>query len=213
MTPNFRSLLLLGLAGIFLTACGTNTVHRTRGTGYIAGTVRDRDNIYGRGITEKETSQVMKEDRVSYWDGDGINGPPGVTIDLSQQRAYFYKGNQLVGVSKISSGNSKYPTRVGDFKVTQKSKDHESNLYGSYVYPNGAIARKDIDTTKVAKPPGTIYDGTDMPYFMRFDGGIGMHGGYLPGYAASHGCIRMPQNMARIFFENVNVGTPVKVIP
>jgi lipoprotein-anchoring transpeptidase ErfK/SrfK len=50
-----------------------------------------------------------------------------------------------------------------------------------------------------------------MPYFMRITGGIGMHEGFLPGYAASHGCIRMPGFMAQKFFEYVNMGTPVSV--
>jgi lipoprotein-anchoring transpeptidase ErfK/SrfK len=48
-----------------------------------------------------------------------------------------------------------------------------------------------------------------MPNFMRVTGGIGMHTGYLPGYAASHGCIRMPHHMSEHFFENVKVNTPV----
>jgi lipoprotein-anchoring transpeptidase ErfK/SrfK len=47
---------------------------------------------------------------------------------------------------------------------------------------------------------------------MRFHGGEGMHAGFLPGYAASHGCVRMPDHMAEIFFNNVSVGTPVRVI-
>lgn len=50
-----------------------------------------------------------------------------------------------------------------------------------------------------------------MPYFMRIHGGIGMHAGYLPGYPASHGCIRLPKEMAVHFFENAAVGAPVTV--
>jgi lipoprotein-anchoring transpeptidase ErfK/SrfK len=50
-----------------------------------------------------------------------------------------------------------------------------------------------------------------MFYFMRFTRGIGMHAGYLPGYAASHGCVRMPQEMAQTFYHNVEIGTPVTV--
>ncbi|MEI6536331.1 MAG: L,D-transpeptidase family protein [Verrucomicrobiaceae bacterium] len=46
---------------------------------------------------------------------------------------------------------------------------------------------------------------------MRFTRGIGMHAGFLPGYAASHGCVRMPEKMASIFFSNVEIGTPVDV--
>jgi lipoprotein-anchoring transpeptidase ErfK/SrfK len=50
-----------------------------------------------------------------------------------------------------------------------------------------------------------------MKNFLRFADGIGMHTGYLPGYAASHGCIRMPDFIAQKFFENANLGTPVIV--
>jgi lipoprotein-anchoring transpeptidase ErfK/SrfK len=52
-----------------------------------------------------------------------------------------------------------------------------------------------------------------MHHFMRFTGGIGMHEGFLPGYPASHGCVRMPGHMAAIFYHNVAIGTPVTVRP
>ena len=60
-------------------------------------------------------------------------------------------------------------------------------------------------------PEGLVYYAAPMPNFMRFHRGIGMHTGYLPGYAASHGCIRMPHHMSEKFFENVEIGTPVIV--
>ena len=50
-----------------------------------------------------------------------------------------------------------------------------------------------------------------MPYCMHFNGGYAMHEGYVPPYAASHGCIRLPKGMARPFFENAPEGTPVIV--
>jgi lipoprotein-anchoring transpeptidase ErfK/SrfK len=50
-----------------------------------------------------------------------------------------------------------------------------------------------------------------MPYFMRIVDGVGMHAGYLPGYPASHGCIRMPEFMAENFFKTVSPGTPVTI--
>ena len=50
-----------------------------------------------------------------------------------------------------------------------------------------------------------------MPYFMRIVSGTGLHAGYLPGYPASHGCIRMPEFMAENFFRSVSVGTPVTI--
>lgn len=218
-TPEMKSssphsiLVLPALAGLALclSACGPDSATYT-GPGYLPG-LRGEGNVYGQGRSEEETSLVMKKDNVSYWDGDNVPGAPAITIDLSQQRAYFYKGGKLVGVAQISTGTDENATPTGNFKITQKNANHESNLYGEYKYPDGRIAKKDVDTTRDKQPPGTIFDGTDMPYFMRFNGGVGMHTGYLPGFAASHGCVRMPHNMAKKFFENVSVGTPVQVVP
>ena len=150
-------------------------------------------------------------DSISHWEGDGVRGAPKIVIDISDQRAYFYKGSHLVGISKISSGKDGFTTPAGTFKITQKNKDHRSNLYGNYIYPNGTVAQADVDVTKDPKPAGTIFEGAPMPYFMRFHGGVGMHAGFLPGYAASHGCVRMPERMARIYFQNVDLRTPVVV--
>lgn len=202
---------IIPIAALSLSACGPDAP-TYNGPGYIAG-LRKEGNPYAQGRTEDETSLVMRKDNVSYWDGDGVPGRSAITIDLSQQRAFFYKDQKLVGVAQISTGTDENATPTGSFKITQKNKDHESNLYGDYKYPGGGIAKKDVDTTRDKQPPGTIFDGTDMPYFMRFHGGVGMHTGYLPGFAASHGCVRMPHYMAQKFFENVEIGTPVQVVP
>jgi lipoprotein-anchoring transpeptidase ErfK/SrfK len=152
-------------------------------------------------------------DNVSYWDGDTMKGPPSVKISLSEQRAYFYKGDQLAGISWISTGREGKNTVTGNYKIIQKDKDHKSSLYGDYVDAQGAIVKKDIDLTKDPVPPGAHFDGAKMPFFMRIVGGTGMHQGFLPGYPASHGCIRMPGFMAEDFFRNVSVGTPVTIAP
>jgi lipoprotein-anchoring transpeptidase ErfK/SrfK len=132
---------------------------------------------------------------------------------LGEQRAFFYKGDQLVGVSSISTGREGYNTPTGNFSIVQKDRDHVSGIYGDYVdAATGAVIQKDIDRSKDKMPKGARYDGAPMPYFMRITGGIGMHEGFLPGYAASHGCIRMPGFMAEKFFENVSMGTPVTVV-
>jgi lipoprotein-anchoring transpeptidase ErfK/SrfK len=158
-------------------------------------------------------SQSLKRhvDTVSYWDGDGVSGAPSVVIKLGEQRAYFYKGDRLVGVSAVSTGREGFHTPTGRFKIIQKNKDHKSNLYGNYVDAAGNIVQKDIDVKKDPKPPGAIFDGASMPYFMRIVGGTGMHAGFLPGYPASHGCIRMPEFMAESFFNNLSMGTPVSI--
>jgi hypothetical protein len=150
-------------------------------------------------------------DPISYWDGDGVPGTPSVAIHLSEERAYFYKGGQLVGVSQLSTGREGHDTPPGSYKIIQKDPNHASSLYGDYVDATGNIVKKDVELGKDPKPPGAIFKGAPMPYFMRITGGVGMHEGYLPGYPASHGCIRMPGKMAQIFFNNVALGTPVTI--
>lgn len=158
-------------------------------------------------------SALYNQDMDSYWDGDGMTGAPSIIIDLSDQKAYFYKGGSLAGVSALSTGDERHPTKVGTFKITQKDQWHKSNLYGDFVDAAGNIVVANVDVTKDKPPAGTRFDGSKMHHFMRFTGGIGMHEGFLPGYPASHGCVRMPAHMAAIFYRNVDLGTPVTVRP
>jgi lipoprotein-anchoring transpeptidase ErfK/SrfK len=170
------------------------------------------ETIYMGGYRRTAQPQRANFDNVSYWDGDSVAGSPTIKISLGEQKAYFYKAGELVGVSIISTGREGFNTPTGSYRILQKNRDHKSSLYGNYVDRHGNIIQKDIDRTKDPKPPGAIYDGANMPYFMRFTGGIGMHEGFLPGYPASHGCIRMPGFMAEKFFANVSQGTPVEVV-
>ena len=147
----------------------------------------------------------------SYWHGDGVAGEPRIVIDLSDQRARFYKGDKLVGESKISTGRKGFETPPGNYRVTQRSKDHVSNLYGDYVDEFGDVVKKDVDVTKDELPEGAEFRGAKMPYFLRFHGGYGMHAGRVPSYRASHGCVRLPRAMAQHFYENAPYGTPVIV--
>lgn len=151
-------------------------------------------------------------DDVSYWDGDGVVGSPLIRINRREQKAYFYKSGVLVGVSRISSGKEDSGTPPGNYKISQKSKDHKSSLYGVIKDEATGQTVNDSADIRVDKPgPGQVFYNAPMPNFMRFNGAVGMHTGYLPGYAASHGCVRMPHHMSEKFFENVSVGTPVIV--
>ena len=163
--------------------------------------------VYGPGAV----AQSAPQDTVSYWDGDGISGAPSIKIKLSEQRAYFYKGGKLVGVSQLSTGREGLATPIGTYNVVQKDKAHVSTLYGDYVDDAGNVVVPNVGINKDPKPPGTHFKGAPMPFFMRIVGGVGMHAGYLPGYPASHGCIRMPEFMAENFFNAVNSGTPVTI--
>lgn len=193
---------LLVLAVTCLMGCQSNDPRFNDETQYIGG--------YRGRPKEKQRANF---DNVSYWDGDHVKGPPSVSISLSEQKAYFYKGQELVGVSVISTGREGFDTPMGRFKFTQKDRTHKSSLYGDYVDREGNVLMKDIDNTKDRKPPGAIFDGAKMPFFMRITGGVGMHEGFLPGYPASHGCIRMPGFMAEAFFNNITLGTPVTIGP
>ncbi len=209
-------LSLFALSGAILTLTGC---YYTFPDGYYG-----RSGPHGRGETQYlegfgpppiyrgPAQRGVLQDTVSYWDGEGVSGSPAITIDLSQQKAFFYKGDQLVGVARVSTGREGFNTPSGDFKVSEKDIDHKSNLYGDFVDASGQVVVRDVDIKKDIPPPGTRFEGSPMSYFMRVHGAVGMHAGYLPGYAASHGCIRLPEHMARSFYHNASYGTPVRIV-
>ena len=140
--------------------------------------------------------------------------PPGkvsLVVDLTAQEAYLYAGGQLALKAPISTGREGYNTSPGRYKIIQKDIDHQSSIYGEYV-KDGIVIKADANVYKDPKPRGAMFVGAPMPYFMRIYDGVGLHEGDLPGYPASHGCIRMPGSKARRFFDAVELGTPVKVV-
>jgi hypothetical protein len=107
-----------------------------------------------------------------------------VVINLSTQRAVLYKNGEVALSSSVSTGKSGYRTPTGEYVITHKHRHWNSSLYGS-----------------------------EMPYFMRLScAAFGMHVGYVPGYPASHGCIRMPERGAKSFWGSSPVGTPVSIV-
>jgi len=107
-----------------------------------------------------------------------------IVVSLADQRLYAYHDQQLVAWSNISSGRPGHETPTGTFTVSEKDVDHHSNLYNN----------------------------APMPYFMRLtDEGVGLHAGQLPGYPASHGCVRLPLSMARELYQHVESGTSVEI--
>lgn len=146
-----------------------------------------------------------------YWHRDDVSGSPKIVVHLSEQKAYFYKGKQVVGESTVSTGKRGFGTPVGHYHIVSKDKDHVSSEFGDYVDGKGNVVKSNIDVRKDRKPPGTHFDGARMPYCMHFNGGYAMHQGYVPPYAASHGCIRLPKEMAEHFFNAAHEGTPVIV--
>jgi lipoprotein-anchoring transpeptidase ErfK/SrfK len=135
-----------------------------------------------------------------------------VRVSLPKQRAYLMVGEEIAADSPISSGKTGHGTPRGHFNVMEKDPDHRSSLYGDFVDSSGRVVRAGISAKIDSAPSGTHYVGAPMRWFMRLTGeGVGMHVGILPGYPASHGCIRMSPDGAKLFYDTVKVGTPVDV--
>ena len=137
-----------------------------------------------------------------------------IIVSLGKQRAYLMVGERIVVDSPISSGKRGHTSPSGSMKVLEKDPNHHSTLYGDFVDSFGRIVRAGVSLHIDTAPSGTHFQGAEMKWFMRLtDEGVGMHVGILPGYPASHGCIRMPSDGAKLFYDHVRVGTPVEVQP
>jgi lipoprotein-anchoring transpeptidase ErfK/SrfK len=138
------------------------------------------------------------------------NPPFSIEIDLTAQKAWVLQDGQRVYETPISSGRTGFETPPGTYSITEKSPDHKSSLYGKIVDEKGRVIVSDADCD-MPVPPGAKFQQAPMKDFLRFNGAVGMHAGRLPGYPASHGCIRLPPSKAALFFNIVEVGTPVRV--
>lgn len=137
-------------------------------------------------------------------------------IDLDGQRTYFYVDGKLLAASAIASGRKYYRTETGDFTIGQKDLNHRSSSYGNFVSKGGGTVMSDVKNGFDPTPVGARFEGSLMKYFLRFNynGGptaMGFHRGALPGYPASHGCVRLPERSASWFFSKVPQGTPVLI--
>ena len=136
-----------------------------------------------------------------------------VEIVLAEQRGYLFV-KELIGYDfPVSTGRKGHRTPTGDFKILAKELKHKSNLYGKVVDAEGNVTVSNADFNKTKIEAGDIFEGAAMPYFMRLtNDGVGMHIGQLPGYAASHGCIRMPSRVTPEIYKLAPIGTPVSVV-
>ena len=149
----------------------------------------------------------------SSWNDDpAAKGKPKIIINLTTQRAFFYRGKTLIGKTTISSGRKEFETPPGKYRVIEKDADHISSEYGQIIGRSGEVLVSDANARTTPVPKGARFVGAPMPYFMRFKNGYGMHAGFVPRYRASHGCVRLPEKMAKHFFDAAKVGTRVEVI-
>jgi len=135
-----------------------------------------------------------------------------VLVSLSKQRVYLMVGDQIYIDSPISSGKRGHETPAGSWHVMEKDPNHRSSIYGDFVDRSGRTVRSGVSTQIDSAPSGTHYVGASMKWFCRLtSGGVGMHVGILPGYAASHGCVRLPADIAPLIYQKVKVGTPAVI--
>jgi lipoprotein-anchoring transpeptidase ErfK/SrfK len=107
-----------------------------------------------------------------------------VVVSLPQQKAYVFDGGELIATSPVSTGKKGYETPVGTFRILQKKVHHRSNRYSN----------------------------APMPYMQRLTWqGVALHAGSLPGYPASHGCIRLPRSFAKKLYKLTDYSTDVTV--
>src|SRR6516162_9857006 len=108
-----------------------------------------------------------------------------VLVSIRNQTAWLLDDRRILLTSPVCTARRGMHTPTGKFEVSEKDIWHISTIYH-----------------------------VSMPYYMRLSGEpFGMHAGYLPGYPASHGCVRMPHDKAAMFFKTVHIGTPVRIIP
>ena len=135
-----------------------------------------------------------------------------IVVSIPKQRAYLMIGDQIVADGPVSSGRRGHETPRGHFNVMEKDPNHHSSLYGDFVDSSGRTVRGGVSARSDSAPSGTHFSGAAMKWFLRLTGeGVGMHIGILPGYPASHGCIRESVDGAKLFYDHARVGTSVDV--
>lgn len=165
-------------------------------------------------VTTPLTTAEVDEEDLYEWEGDDMEGKVSIEISLEEQKAYITIGGEEAGWTYVATGTKRYPSPTGTFKVIEKTENKRSNRYGVIYNADGEVVNRDAKSTRDKVPAGGNFEGASMPYWMRLTNyGVGMHAGYIPnpGHPASHGCIRMPEDMAEILFEIVKLGTQVKI--
>ena len=174
------------------------------------------NTIVPRGLDAFINSPGYRGSR-DIWRGPAINqyAPSNTYVEvlLEQQRGRLYINNRVAMDFPLCSGRvGGMETPRGTFRISQKVRsEYRSNLYGSFVDARtGSVVRSGASSSDAA-PLGSVFKGAEMPYWMRFNGAIGMHVGAVHREGASHGCVRIPIEACSIIFDKVAVGTKVIV--
>lgn len=153
---------------------------------YYSRPVRHPDVPQQKPQKRGSTAKNKNETRGEKQTGAKPQGPLVIVVSIDRQKLTIYDSNGVFAESPVSTGMKGHSTPMGVFSVIQKHKFHHSN----------------------------IYSGAPMPYMQRITwSGVAMHAGVLPGYPASHGCIRMPMAFAVKMWNWTKMGARVLVTP
>jgi len=159
-------------------------------------------------LIQKQAPMKVNQDLLKQATPDATH----IVVSIPKQRAYFMIGEEIVADAPVSSGKRGHETPRGHFTVMEKDPNHHSSLYGDFVDGSGRVVRAGVSAHIDSAPSGTHFAGAAMKWFLRLTGeGVGMHIGILPGYPASHGCIRESVDGAKLLYDHAKVGTPVDV--
>jgi lipoprotein-anchoring transpeptidase ErfK/SrfK len=134
--------------------------------------------------TAPATMPALKPGQFTWTPELAPQGPVVIVVSLPEQRAYVYRNGVRIGVSTVSTGKPGHETPTGVFTILEKRREHYSNLY----------------------------DNAPMPFMQRLTwDGVALHAGRIPGYPASHGCVRLPHAFSEKLFATTSRGMTVVI--
>ena len=153
--------------------------------GLTAAAATTVQQVHPEKATIAETVETMRPGEYVWEPQVAPKGPLLLIVNIKSQRAVLFRNGVPIASSTISTGRRGYETPTGIFTVLQKKVEHYSSTY----------------------------DNAPMPYMQRLTWrGVALHAGSLPGYPASHGCIRLPKGFAKLLYGTTTVGMTVVVM-
>lgn len=135
-----------------------------------------------------------------------------ISISLGRQRAFLSVGQEVAIDTPVSTGKPRAMTPKGEYTVKEKKAKHSSARFGEFVDAEGCVVCSPVSALTDVAPAGATFRAVPVDYYLLLDGnGLAIHAGPLPGYPASDLCIRLPADIAPLFFQRVKVGTPVVI--
>ena len=168
-------------------------VSETASASAIEGFISEATQVHRQADADRRAAKAVEAEAARLKPGEYVWRPEGapadgnveIVVSLAAQRAYVFRDRKLIGVSTVSTGREGHRTPTGSFPILERKREHYSNLY----------------------------DNAPMPNMQRLTwDGIALHAGNVPGYAASHGCVRLPMELSDLLFGVTRRGNIVHVV-